>query len=133
MFGYGVLLTSLLALLTPIAARYHVMALLGVRIFQGLFLVSIRQAMRNRFNANNFDDEFIDRVEDYENNFCTKKSGRLKFLPKAGEKKFSLKKFDVMVSPASFVILEVTLFLFSLCRVSHFHVITQFGVIGRRL
>ena len=39
-FGYGVLLTSLLALLTPIAARYHVMALIGVRIFQGLFLVS---------------------------------------------------------------------------------------------
>ena len=40
MFGYGVLLTSLLAILTPIAARYHVMALIGVRIFQGLFLVS---------------------------------------------------------------------------------------------
>lgn len=39
-FGYGVLLTSLLAILTPIAARYHVMALVGVRIFQGLFLVS---------------------------------------------------------------------------------------------
>lgn len=39
-FGYGVLLTSLLAILTPIAARYHVMALIGVRIFQGLFLVS---------------------------------------------------------------------------------------------
>lgn len=38
-FGYGVLLTSLLAILTPIAARYHVMALIGVRIFQGLFLV----------------------------------------------------------------------------------------------
>lgn len=37
-FGYGVLLTSLLAILTPIAARYHVMALIGVRIFQGLFL-----------------------------------------------------------------------------------------------
>lgn len=40
-FGYGVLLTSLLAILTPIAARYHVMALIGVRIFQGLFLVSL--------------------------------------------------------------------------------------------
>ena len=39
-FGYGVLLTSLLAILAPIAARYHVMALVGVRIFQGLFLVS---------------------------------------------------------------------------------------------
>lgn len=37
-FGYGVLLTSLLAIITPIAARYHVMALIGVRIFQGLFL-----------------------------------------------------------------------------------------------
>ncbi|PFX21136.1 Vesicular glutamate transporter 1 [Stylophora pistillata] len=34
-FGYGVLLTSLLAIITPIAARYHVMALIGVRIFQG--------------------------------------------------------------------------------------------------
>lgn len=40
MFGYGVLLTSLLAIITPIAARYHVTALIGVRIFQGLFLVS---------------------------------------------------------------------------------------------
>ena len=38
-FGYGVLLSSLLAILTPVAARYHVMALIGVRIFQGLFLV----------------------------------------------------------------------------------------------
>ncbi|XP_074614068.1 vesicular glutamate transporter 3-like isoform X2 [Acropora palmata] len=37
-FGYGVLVTSLLAILTPVAARYHVMALITVRIFQGLFL-----------------------------------------------------------------------------------------------
>ena len=40
-FGYGVLVTSLLAILTPVAARYHVMALITVRIFQGLFLVCI--------------------------------------------------------------------------------------------
>lgn len=40
-FGYGVLVTSLLAILTPVAARYHVMALIVVRIFQGLFLVRI--------------------------------------------------------------------------------------------
>lgn len=48
-FGYGVLLTSLLAIITPIAARYHVMALIGVRIFQGLFLVSC-----NMFEAQYF-------------------------------------------------------------------------------
>ena len=46
-FGYGVLLTSLLAIITPIAARYHVMALIGVRIFQGLFLVSYNTASFN--------------------------------------------------------------------------------------
>ena len=40
-FGYGVLVTSLLAILTPVAARYHVMALIAIRIFQGLFLVCI--------------------------------------------------------------------------------------------
>lgn len=38
-FGYGVLLAALLTLLTPVAARYHVMALVGVRVFEGLFLV----------------------------------------------------------------------------------------------
>ena len=37
-FGYGTLLASLLALITPVAARYHVYALAGVRIAQGLFL-----------------------------------------------------------------------------------------------
>lgn len=38
-FGYGVLLTSFLSLLTPVATRYSVWGLVGVRIFQGLFLV----------------------------------------------------------------------------------------------
>ena len=38
-FGYGVLLAALLALLTPVAARYHAGALIGVRVLQGLFLV----------------------------------------------------------------------------------------------
>ena len=38
-FGYGVLLTALLTLLTPVAARYNFMALVGVRVFEGLFLV----------------------------------------------------------------------------------------------
>ncbi|EDO31704.1 predicted protein [Nematostella vectensis] len=37
-FGYGVFVTSLLALLTPVATRYSVWGLVGVRIFQGLFL-----------------------------------------------------------------------------------------------
>jgi hypothetical protein len=45
-FGYGVLLTALLALLTPVATRYSVWGLVGVRIFQGLFLVSrLRQVL----------------------------------------------------------------------------------------
>ncbi len=38
-FGYGVLLSALLTLLTPVAARYHVGALIGVRVLEGLFLV----------------------------------------------------------------------------------------------
>ena len=38
-FGYGVLLAALLTLLTPVAARYDVKALMAVRIFEGLFLV----------------------------------------------------------------------------------------------
>ena len=37
-FGYGVLLSSLLSLITPVATRYHVLALVGIRIVQGLFL-----------------------------------------------------------------------------------------------
>lgn len=41
-FGYGVLLSALLTLLTPVAARYHVGALIGVRVLEGLFLVRER-------------------------------------------------------------------------------------------
>ena len=37
-FGYGVFLSSLMALITPVATRYHVFALAGVRVVQGLFL-----------------------------------------------------------------------------------------------
>lgn len=37
-FGYGTLLASLLALITPVATRYHVYGLVGIRIVQGLFL-----------------------------------------------------------------------------------------------
>ncbi|XP_028414169.1 vesicular glutamate transporter 2-like [Dendronephthya gigantea] len=37
-FGYGVLLSALLTLLTPVAARYSVGALIGLRVFEGLFL-----------------------------------------------------------------------------------------------
>lgn len=37
-FGYGVLLASLMSLLTPVATRYHVYALCSVRLVQGLFL-----------------------------------------------------------------------------------------------
>jgi MFS family permease len=38
-FGYGVLLAALLTLLTPVAARYNVGALIAVRVLEGLFLV----------------------------------------------------------------------------------------------
>lgn len=37
-FGYGVLLSSLLALVTPVATRFHLLALVGVRVAQGLVL-----------------------------------------------------------------------------------------------
>lgn len=37
-FGYGVFLASLMSLITPVATRYHVFGLAGVRIVQGLFL-----------------------------------------------------------------------------------------------
>ena len=37
-FGYGVVLSALLSLITPVATRYHVLALVGIRIVQGLCL-----------------------------------------------------------------------------------------------
>lgn len=38
-FGYGVFLSALLSILTPVATRYSVYALIVVRILQGLALV----------------------------------------------------------------------------------------------
>ena len=38
-FGYGVFLSALLSILTPVATRYSVYALITIRVFQGLVLV----------------------------------------------------------------------------------------------
>lgn len=39
-FGIGILLTSVLTLLTPLAARIHIGALIGLRVLEGCFEVS---------------------------------------------------------------------------------------------
>lgn len=39
-FGIGILVTSIFTLLTPIAAKYSVYALIGVRVFEGKTLSS---------------------------------------------------------------------------------------------
>ena len=41
LFGFGILMTSLLTLVTPIAARYNVYLLTSLRMAEGLFEVSI--------------------------------------------------------------------------------------------
>ena len=38
-FGYGVFVAALLSIITPVATRYSVLALMGVRVCQGLALV----------------------------------------------------------------------------------------------
>ena len=40
-YGIGILMTSVLTLLTPLAAEIHIGALIGLRVLEGLFEVSL--------------------------------------------------------------------------------------------